>query len=316
MGKDLAKEMSTLSVIQPLSVAIARTRCVLFVPFQLRKWLQWGFAAFLMGTLPSGGFWGRGAPKEVSADLGGHQWGDSNGMDWLQEHLALVLGVVALGVLVVFLLALLFTWLSSRARFMLLDGVVHNRGAIGEPWQAYRREGNSLFRCRFFLGLISTVAVGMIVGVPLLLNLENWRSGVFGVRSFALLLLSGMALLSWLLVMEVISVLLMDFVVPVMYKYHLPVWPAGRRVIQGLVRQHPGSLLLYFLARFLLSSVLATLSMLVIVLTLFLALIPYVGSVIMLPLTVFQITYPLAFLQQLGPEWRLLPLDRSDSLAL
>jgi hypothetical protein len=36
------------------------------------------------------------------------------------------------------------------------------------------------------------------------------------------------------------------------------------------------------------------------------AAIPYVASVVFLPVGVFFRAYPLAFLEQVGPEWRLL----------
>jgi hypothetical protein len=39
-------------------------------------------------------------------------------------------------------------------------------------------------------------------------------------------------------------------------------------------------------------------------LTCCLAAIPYLGSVILLPLLVFDRAYPLYFLEQFGPEWR------------
>lgn len=53
-----------------------------------------------------------------------------------------------------------------------------------------------------------------------------------------------------------------------------------------------------------------TLTLLATLLTCCLGLVPYLGSVILLPFTVFQLTDPLAFLEQLGPDWQFLPPDR------
>jgi hypothetical protein len=122
-----------------------------------------------------------------------------------------------------------------------------------------------------------------------------------------------LALLAWILAMLLISVLLMDFVVPVMYLHRLPVLKAWRMVITHLLRPHPASVALYLLFRFLLQGLLGTLSLLLILLTCCIALLPYVGSVILLPLAVFEIAYPLAFLAQLGPQWQLLPVERGSS---
>lgn len=300
--------MRSLSVFQPIPAAIQRTKSVLLEPFNLRKWLRLGFCAFLMGTLPMAPFGGGDASIDSDSDSG---QGTTNTLPpWFQEHLATILVVSSIVGAVVVLLAVLFTWLSSRARFMLLDGVVQNRGAIVVPWREYRREGNSLFRFRFLLGLISTLALAMVVGMVLLINLALWRAGVFTLRALAGVLVAFFLVLAWFLLMEVINVLLMDFVVPVMYRHRLPVLPAWRLVTQTMLHDHPGSLALYLLARFVLDGVLATLSTVVIVLTCFIGLLPYVGSVLLLPLTIFQITYPLAFLEQLGPQWRILPPDR------
>ena len=48
-------------------------------------------------------------------------------------------------------------------------------------------------------------------------------------------------------------------------------------------------------------------------LTCCLSLIFYIGSVILPPLTIFRVTYPLAFLEQLNPEWQVFPPERQIS---
>jgi len=35
--------------------------------------------------------------------------------------------------------------LRSRGKFMFLDNVVHDRAEVSQPWQDFRRLGNSLF---------------------------------------------------------------------------------------------------------------------------------------------------------------------------
>lgn len=47
-------------------------------------------------------------------------------------------------------------------------------------------------------------------------------------------------------------------------------------------------------------------------LTCCLAAIPYLGTVILLPLYVFTRCYPVCFLEQLGPSWKFFPLDPLD----
>ena len=299
--------MSTLSVIQPVSTAIRRTSRILFEPFVLSKWLRLGFCSFLMGGFSVSG-WGGGSPgpdfgtgrSDVQADAV---------FSWLQANLPLALTVTSFVLVLLVALGLLLTWLSSRGRFMLLDGVVRNRGAITAPWQDYRREANSLFRFRFVLGLVSLLFVVLILAAGLVVLLPEGLGRALPIR-LGVLTVCALALVAWCLATVLISVLLNDFVVPVMYRERLPVLPAWRRVFEGLLRPHPGSVALYVLARFLLQLLISTLALMTVLLTCCLAALPYLGSVILLPLALFEITYPLAFLAQLGPEWELLPPER------
>lgn len=303
--------MPSLSVIQPISPAIQRTQRILFQPFHLSKWLRLGFCAFVMGSVQTGGF---GGGNRGSDSGSGGDWSQFRSIgSWLQEHLSILIAVVIGVMLVLVVLGMLFTWLSSRGTFMLLDGVVRNRGAILTPWREYQREGNSLFRFRFCLGLISLVALGGIVSLAFLIGLTELRTGLWSARSTAAMIYSVIVIISWALISWAVSVLLMDFVVPVMYLRRISTLEAWQLVIKNIITAYPGSFALYVLARFIVNSVIGTLSFIVTILTCCIALIPYVGSVILLPLTVFQLTYPLAFLQQLGPEWQFFPPDRQTA---
>jgi ABC-type maltose transport system permease subunit len=110
--------MSTLSIFEPISVAAQRSKRLLFEPFQLRKWLRLGFCAFLMGSLPMAGLPSGDSSFNTDADQG-HGRADSLS-PWFEEHLTTLLILAAITAFLVLLLVLLCTWLSSRARFMLL----------------------------------------------------------------------------------------------------------------------------------------------------------------------------------------------------
>ena len=125
----------------------------------------------------------------------------------------------------------------------------------------------------------------------------------------AAVLIGALLLLIWIMVIDLIGVLLLDFVAPVMWLQRLPVLDAWKPVIRHLWREHLGSLALYLLMRYVLGLAIGVLALLTILLSCCLALIPYVGSVLLLPLSVFALTYPLAFLEQLGPAWQFFPAD-------
>lgn len=300
--------MQSLSVIEPVSVAVQRTKRILFEPFALSKWLRLGFCAFLMGsTGPTGLF--SGGPSDISSDSRNDGFNADQVLFWAQEHPLHVLGLGLVAVLALIALTLLFTWLSSRGRFMLLDGVIHNRGAILAPWHSTRRQGNSLFRFRVVVGLISLVLLALIVAGVLLFSLPDLQAGVFTPRLLIAALAGLGLLLGWLLVMQVIAVLLLDFVVPVMLLRQLPVLRAWPIVIHTLVRPQPWGFVLYLLVRIVIDWAITLVAILATLFSCFLALIPYVGAVLLLPLTLFQISYPLAYLEQLGPQWQVFADD-------
>ena len=95
-----------------------------------------------------------------------------------------------------------------------------------------------------------------------------------------------------------------DFVVPAMYLRRqrvLEAWSAVRReVLAGQV----GTIILYFLMKLVLAVGVGFIALVVTCLTCCLAALPYVGSVILLPLLVFRRSYSLCFLGQFGPGWR------------
>ena len=110
--------MHSLSVIEPISAALLRTRRVLFEPFLLSKWLQLGLCAVLMGSLQPVSFGGGGSntgDSGFSSGVGTNRF--EGAIAWIQDHL-----------------------------LPFLAGVVRNRGAIKAPWHEFRREANSLFR--------------------------------------------------------------------------------------------------------------------------------------------------------------------------
>lgn len=160
----------SLSVTAPIDQALRRTGSILFRPFDGAKWLKLGVCAFL-ATLGdcAGGNGSSGVRNRLQgADSSPRRELERAG-DWLAENLVLVLTVGLVVVAVGLALMLLVFWLQSRGRFMFIDGVVRNRGAISRPWNEYRSEGDSLFGFSALLMLSSAVIslLAMAVGVAL-----------------------------------------------------------------------------------------------------------------------------------------------------
>ena len=292
----------TLDVIAPISLAIRRVKTVLFAPFDLSKWLAVGFCAWLawLGEGWSGANFNLPSRHRVQrGDLEGLGHFLRENLTWLVP-LAVFVGLFGLAVW------LLFTWLSSRGRFMFLNSVARNSSEIANPWRNYSRQGDSVFLFRILFGIISLVLFAPIV-VTLVVSVLTMARGGRGDGAALLLLLCAVCLLAALILLFlIIGKFLTDFVVPIMMLRRVNVL-AGWREFSALVRAHPGAFLLYLLFQIVIQMVLGVLVLLVVVGTCCLAgcllVLPYIGTVFLLPILVFERAYSAHYLAQLGPDF-------------
>ena len=296
--------ISAGSVIEAIPAAFRRMARTLFQPFDIGKWFVLGFCAWLAQLGEGGGpnfnfnTGGGGGP----GGGGGGGLGDAG--EWIEEHVA-ILVLVAIGVfLAIVAIGALVTWLSSRGKFMFLDGVARNRGAVVEPWRRFRVPANSLFWFRFLFGLAILVALAILGGLCLGVAWIDIAREEFGGAAVVAIAIGALGLFAIILVASVINVVLGDFVVPVMYL-------RGRRVLEAwgvfwrdLATGHIGPLLLFYLMKWLLGMAVGIVAMLACCLTCCIAALPYIGTVVLLPVFVFLRCYSLCFLEQYGPQWR------------
>jgi len=298
-----------IAYMAPLSRAWNRMKQALFRPFDLTRWLMVGFTAFLAQLMSSGlrfpnfSFSKRMDDMDPSKILGF----PATALDWLGGHpgwLALILFTLLLLLAVVILL----TWVSSRGTFMFLDNVVHTRAEVGTPWSRYGTLANSLFLWRLCFGLASLAVILVMAAIGIIGFACGYRGGPTS-GDFVLPLVGILFLfLIFAVAAGYVSLLLDSFVVPIMYKYDLPVLMAWKRFLT-LLKQHPAPFLLYGLFTVLLHLIVATAILMLGCLTCcvgFLVLmIPYLNSVILLPLSYTFRCFSLEFLGQFGEEYSL-----------
>jgi hypothetical protein len=106
------------------------------------------------------------------------------------------------------------------------------------------------------------------------------------------------------LIAGVIDLFLNNLVIPVMYLRNLGVWPAWGVFWREVLAAQVGPVVLFCLMRIAIRIAIVVLSLLVCCCTCCLAILPYIGSVILLPLSVFDRCYSVYFLEQFGPSWR------------
>ncbi len=292
----------SISVTEPIGSAMARTGQMLFRPFDLAKWLKLGLCVFLIQLAESGG--GGGGGTNWTGGRGGQFPSGPEAARWIEQNLAIILGIGLIVMLLALGLAALFTWLASRAQFMLIDNIVLNRGAISEPWSAFRRLGNSLFGFTLVLWIVGFLA---FVGLALVAGALVWpdlQRGEFRGGSIAAIAIGGGGLLVLGITFAIIGFLLRNFVVPTMYLRDELVMDAWRVANRELFTGNVGAIFLYLLMRFVLVLTCGAIYFTVGCLTCCIAWIPYVGTVMTLPLWIFLQCYTLYFMEQFGPQWR------------
>jgi hypothetical protein len=283
---------AVIEIFKPFGDAFELMKRMLFQPFDLSKWCVVGFAAFLAGNFGGGGGFSGRIPNgnKTAAPWQGPY--DFQHWPWLMAL------IVAVGVFV-FAMIIVLMWIRARGTFIFTDCIVHNRGAIKQPWREYRIEGNSYFVFSLVFGFammaIFVLVVGGFVFVLWIVNLpDNQKTVLFAV-------LGVLVFLAWI-GFAIIFGLVSYFMPPVMYVRRCRALDAFREVLH-LVRKNPGPFILFGLFSIVLFLGLIVAGMIAACATCCLAVIPYVGTVITLPALVWIRAFGLLFLRQFGPDY-------------
>ena len=287
-----------IEIFRPFGKAFELMKKILFQPFDLKKWLVIGFAAFLARLSGGSGYsfnpfsrWSAREDRKAIAESFGDV-GPLSQMEWW------VIALVVFGVLIILTLVLVFMWLGARGRFIFTDCVVRNRGAIVAPWKEFRAQGNSFF---LFSLLVMLCICVVIVLVALTLFLPSILRGSVGQPGLGFWIALGIFLFvmlclgfSWALVSQLM--------IPIMYRQRSLARQAFRQSV-GLIAAQPGPMLLYFLFLFVILFAAGLISCLAACVTCCIAAIPYIGTVLLLPIPVTLHGFSLLFLRQFGSNY-------------
>jgi hypothetical protein len=280
-----------IEIFAPFGEAYELMKKILFQPFDLGKWFVIGFAAFLAHL--GGGFNFRYNYDQRSPFLRELTDAIHQIPSWLLITGIGFLFVLILGIMVV------FTWLRSRGRFMFIECIVKNRGTITEPWREFRKQGNSYF---LFVLLVSCVffAVVGLLSLPFMIPVVR---GVTFVHLHDTYLISMIILWGLVIVLLVLAwALIAHFMVTVMYCRRCLAHEAFR-IALSLIAAYPGEITLYCSFWIVLGLGAVMIACVSTCLTCCIAALPYIGTVILLPLFVWLRAFGLCFLRQFGPEY-------------
>jgi hypothetical protein len=302
------------SAADAISQAVERSKQLLF-PFKAEKWFALGFTVFLAQCgegnfnsvqMPSSPF-GAGSPPISSSP------GSSGGLPadfkkmvedllrTLNTDLALYVGLAIGTVLATLGLSIFILWFSSRAKLMLVESVVWDRVDVGQQWTRSAPLGASLFKFRLWLGLAGWLLLFGSVALGILVGFADLKAGnVFGPHAVMGYALLGLAAVLLGFPLAIVTLLLDDFVVPLMVVRNVPVGEAWRICRDEVLSGNMGGLVLFYLLRFVLAIGIAIAVFVLSCITCCISRIPYLGTVLVLPVFVFWRAYSLYYMEQLG----------------
>jgi len=307
--------MQPITYFPPLEKAFGRMKRSLFKPFNFTKWLALAFTAWLANLCEGGNGGTGGGNFNLPSGQGGGGGPDFSSLTQKigSTEIAIIVAVAVVVLLLAVTIGLVVTWINSRGKFMFLDNVVHNRALVADPWRRFHDLGNSLFLWRlgfFVVGLAAAMALG---GLVLLAAGGFSGFGFASARNTIVTLLAILLAFVFVVAVAYVSLFLDSFVVPIMYKSNLTATAAWAAFLPWVERCF-GPLFLYGL--FVLAFWVAV-GLCVVAAGLFtccvvflLLIIPYVGTVILLPVLVTYRSFSLEFLAQLDPGFEVFPGTR------
>ena len=302
------------SAADAISQAVERSKQLLF-PFKAEKWFALGFTVFLAQCgegnfnsvqMPSSPFGGGSRPIPSGSGGSGGLTTDFQKMvaDLLRTvnaDLALYVGLAIGTVLAGLGLSIFILWFSSRAKLMLVESVVWDRVNVGQQWTSSAQLGASLFKFRLWLGLASWLLLFGSVAVGIMVGFADLKAGnVFGPHAVMGYALLGLAAVLLGFPLAIVTLLLDDFVVPLMVVRNVPVAEAWRICRDEVLSGHIGGLVLFYVLRFVLAIGIAIAVFVLSCITCCISRIPYLGTVLVLPVFVFWRAYSLYYMEQLG----------------
>ena len=294
----------TISVIEPVSEAIEKTKTILFRPFDAEKWLAIGFCAWLENLLQGGGH-GIGNfnnfkhhPAAEPAKI----------LEFFRFHFVAVSIFTSIAAVFIIGFLILFLWLSSRGQFMFLDCLAKNKAQIVQPWQTFKRQANSLLGFRLSVMVIGFAVISAMVVPIIFLALAARASAPIAIIAILMIFVMVMLIITVASILGLIRALAFDFVVPIMYVQKINILAAWGR-FWPMLKSHFWKIILYLLFKILITICIGAIVAFIFLLgccmccVSVILLIPYIGTVILLPFPSFSRLYTLCFLKQFGSEY-------------
>jgi hypothetical protein len=304
---------ANISVTAPVGQAIDRVKRMLFQPFHARKWFTIGFCAWLAGLGELGNNFNanyhQGESGPPAKPVSFRETVD-HGMHYAAENLYWILPAVAALAIMSLACGMLLAWVNSRGKFMFLHCVALDRGEVKRPWREFVHEGNSLFWFRFLMGLLGIILTAPPFLAAVLLIGRMAYLGHPEAGGIVLAILLGGSSIFLIALFCLILKFTKDFVVPIMFLRRTQCTTAWEEFL-GMLGANLGNFTLYVLFQIVLLMAVGFVLLFAVVATCCIAgclmALPYLGTVVLLPVIIFMRSYSLYYLAQYGPAYSVFP---------
>jgi hypothetical protein len=274
---------------------------MLFKPFELRKWFVIGFCAWLAYLAQGGG--GGGGPN-FHVPTKHDQAGFQHAKDFVIDNLPWLIPTAIIGVILMIVIWLVITWLSSRGKFMFLHCVAQNKAEVKVPWTKFRRQANSLFVFRLVVGIVSFLCLALLVGLSIVFIVLCVKNNTHTIVPVVALIFLVPIAIAVGIALALFFKFTYDFVVPIMFLRTISCTNAWREFLT-ILSANKARFALYILFQIVIAIAIGAILMMAACITCCCAtcifVIPYIGTVLILPLLVFKRAYSLFYLRQFGP---------------
>jgi hypothetical protein len=191
---------------------------------------------------------------------------------------------------------------------MFIDCLAKNKAQIVQPWQTFKRQANSLLGFRLSVMVIGFAVISAMVAPIIFLALAARASASIAIAAIAMIFVMVMLIITAASILGLIRALAFDFVVPIMYVQKINILAAWGR-FWPMLKSHFWKIMLYLLFKILITMCIGAIVALIFLLgccmccVSVILLIPYIGTVILLPFPSFSRLYTLCFLKQFGNEY-------------
>ncbi len=209
------------------------------------------------------------------------------------------------GFLILFALMLLVVWLSSRGKFLVLHNLIENKSEIKNPWKNFGHLGDRLFFFRIIFYILTFLIVLLLLTPFFIFLFKTIKNNSFSVSFYIVFALTILMVILFSLIIAIINAVLLDFVAPIMFKREVSALSSFKIFLTELLKGNFVSFILFYLIKWGLAICCGFIILIVSCCTCCIAALPYISSVVFLPIFLFFECYTLSFLSQFGADWNL-----------